>query len=108
MDFSANIQSTFLNKRIYFFANGFNYLMLILATWLTSPYYAAMCSDGMTPVEKFRGSMAGYTIECIILVMAGGLINDLSIASCRRLVQQNEEAKKKAAEIYNRENSVDK
>ena len=97
----------YLSRKIFVFASVVNFFTMILATWLTSPYYASLRCDGMTAGTRFRGVVTGYILESIVLFLAGGLLNDLALLSFRGLVEQNKEAKKKTEEIQDRNELLD-
>ena len=83
----------YVNKHTFVFASIFNYIIMIIAAWCTSPYYASLRSDGITVTERFLGVLATYTIESILIGLTGYLISNNSISHMQKLHEQYKNAK---------------
>ncbi|MBR3019484.1 MAG: GGDEF domain-containing protein [Clostridia bacterium] len=65
------ISLLFCDFKIYGVAVALNYVMMTLSVWLVSPYYANLRVDFESAFQYFMGRMGGFTIEMVIMVVAG-------------------------------------
>ena len=82
------ISLLFCDFKIYGIAVVINYLMMTLSVWLVSPYYAGLRLDFDSAVQYFSGRMGGYTIETLIMVVAGYSLCSLSTSYFRELIEK--------------------
>ncbi|MBR5109646.1 MAG: GGDEF domain-containing protein [Clostridia bacterium] len=65
------ISLLFCDFKIYAVAVVLNYLMMTLSVWIVSPYYAGLRVDYENAFQYFMGRMGGFSIETVIMVVAG-------------------------------------
>lgn len=65
------ISLLFCDFKIYAVAVVLNYLMMTLSVWIVSPYYASLRIDFDSAFQYFLGRMGGFSIETVIMVVAG-------------------------------------
>ena len=65
------ISLLFCDFKIYAVAVVLNYCMMTLSVWLVSPYYAGLRVDFDRAIQYFAGRMGGFSIETVIMVVAG-------------------------------------
>ncbi len=110
----------FCEKYLYFYANGLNYILLLISIWQNAPYFANVRSDYDTPLAYFIDKTCGYTIELIIMFVSGFIIGNLTLGYFKNLHSQKiviKEQKKSMnekigildsmAEIYDYVNLID-
>lgn len=69
----------FCDIKIYRTAVGINYLVMLLSVWMISPETVAVRTDYSSPVQYFISHSAGYTIETVVMFVAGnGLCKAMS------------------------------
>ncbi len=78
----------YVNKTIYLFTSLFNYILMALATFVMSPYNAARKVGNISPKMEFRGAMSGFTLEQLLLFLAGYLILEVSINYMKQLMEK--------------------
>ena len=78
----------FCDRRLFFFALITNYLAMAGATWVTAPYYVDIGSPFETAQSLFFNKVAGYTIETIIMAVAGYVVVKLAADNFRELFRQ--------------------
>ncbi len=62
----------FCDFRMYWITVITNYLFMVLATWNAAPYFASVRTDmGGSALAYFWGSLAGHTIEMVIMIVTG-------------------------------------
>lgn len=61
----------FCSYRVYFVSVTINYIVMVVITWITAPYYALHRADFLTAPEYFGNVVWGYTIETLIMTIAG-------------------------------------
>ncbi len=64
----------FCSTKFYLCCVVINYLLMSLSVYLMSPYYSAVRSDYATTKEYFFNVFGGYTIETLIMALAGYII----------------------------------
>ena len=82
------ISLLFCDFKIYAIAVVVNYIMMTLSVWLVSPYYAGLRLDFASAVQYFSVRMGGYTIETLIMVVAGYSLCSLSTSYYRELIEK--------------------
>ena len=110
----------FCDTRIYIFAVISNYCLMLLSTWMVAPYFSSMRSDYGTALAYFLNAIGGYTIETIIMTVAGLALGRLATTYFRdTMVQQEDLVKHESqmteqldildsmAEIYDKVNLID-
>ena len=110
----------FCEKYLYFYANGLNYILLLISIWQNAPYFANVRSDYDTPLAYFIDKTCGFTIELIIMFISGFIIGRLTLGYFKNLHSQKiviKEQKKSMnekigildsmAEIYDYVNLID-
>ena len=80
------ISLLFCDFRIYAVAVVLNYCMMTLSVWLVSPYYAGLRVDFDHAFQYFAGRMGGFTIETVIMVVAGYGLCKVSTRHYRELI----------------------
>ncbi len=80
----------FCDTRLYFYALGTNFIFMLAAEWTTAPYYVNLNSSFETVRSYFLNTLAGYTIEMLIMAIAGYLIVKLSADYFADLFRQQE------------------
>lgn len=80
------ISLLFCDYKIYAVAVVLNYLMMTLSVWLVSPYYASLRVDFDNAFQYFAGRMGGFTIETVIMVVAGYGLCRVSTTHYRELI----------------------
>ena len=78
----------FCEKYLYFYASGFNYILLVISTWYNSFYFANVRSDYDTPLAYFIDKVSGFTIELIIMFVSGYIIGKLTLEYFKNLHSQ--------------------
>ena len=109
----------FVDKFIYFYSAGLNYVLMGIATWLTAPYYTAIRGDYDSQVAYFRDTFGGFTIETLVMLassyMIGKLIDDYFKEQFNQyaIIREQEETMKEKmvildsmAEIYDNVNLI--
>lgn len=81
----------FADIGIYFFAVLMNLALMIITTWIISPYMASFKGNGETPVQYFLDSVGGFMIETVIMVISGYVIAYICIGYFRDLIGKNDE-----------------
>ena len=110
----------FCEKYLYFYANGLNYILLLISIWQNAPYFANVRSDYETPLAYFIDKTCGYTIEMVIMFVSGLIIGKLTLGYFKNLhsqkiviQEQQKDMKEKIgildsmAEIYDHVNLID-
>ena len=110
----------FCEKYLYFYANGLNYILLLISIWQNAPYFANVRSDYETPLDYFIDKTCGYTIEMVIMFVSGLIIGKLTLGYFKNLhsqkiviQKQQKDMKEKIeildsmAEIYDHVNLID-
>lgn len=110
----------FCEKYLYFYANGLNYILLLISIWQNAPYFANVRSDYDTPLAYFIDKTCGFTIELIIMFVSGLIIGRLTLGYFKNLHSQEIVIKKQQesmnekmeildsmAEIYDHVNLID-
>ena len=110
----------FCEKYLYFYANGLNYILLLISIWQNAPYFANVRSDYETPLAYFIDKTCGYTIEMVIMFVSGLIIGRLTLGYFKNLhsqkiviQEQQKDMKEKIeildsmAEIYDHVNLID-
>ena len=109
----------YVNKKTFLFASAFNYIIMMISVWISSPYYASLRSDGLTAGSRFLGVAVTYTIESLILFFVGILMSTLSCSHLQELhgqfkniknhetdMQEKMEILDSMAEIYDNVNLI--
>ncbi|MCR5271391.1 MAG: GGDEF domain-containing protein [Lachnospiraceae bacterium] len=86
--FTPLLALLFCDLKIYYFTVIINYIMVFIATWLTSPYFAQYRTDYDAAGSYFVHSMGGYTIETIVMVFAGTALGNTAITYFRSLIDK--------------------
>jgi diguanylate cyclase (GGDEF)-like protein len=81
----------FCDTRIYIFSVIANYCLMILSTWLVSPYFSGMRTDYDTVLAYFLNAIGGYTIETIIMTFAGLSLGRLATGYFRDTMVKQED-----------------
>ena len=82
------ISLLFCDFKIYAIAVLLNYCMMTLSVWIVSPYYAGLRIDFDTPFQYFAGRMGGFTIETVVMVVAGYSLCRLTSSYYRELIEK--------------------
>ena len=82
------ISLLFCDFKIYAIAVLLNYCMMTLSVWIVSPYYAGLRIDFDTPFQYFSGRMGGFTIETVVMVLAGYSLCRLTTSYYRELIEK--------------------
>jgi len=78
----------FCDKRLYFYALITNFIFMVIATWLTTPYYVSQGFSYEAELSFFLNTIAGYIIETLVMAIAGYMIVKLSNSHFRELIRQ--------------------
>ena len=78
----------FCDRSIYFYAMILNYILMVSATWATSPYEAALQSEYDSSVAFFADRIGGFTIESLIMFASGYIIGKLTTRYFKKLFSQ--------------------
>lgn len=110
----------FCDLKIYRTAVGINFLFMLLSVWMISPEKIAVRTDYSAPIQYFASHSAGYTIETIVMFVAGNglckavsgyyrdLIDDyLTIREHERRTKHQMDLLDSMAEIYDKVNLLD-
>ena len=76
-----------------------NYLFIFLATWLISPYNSSSISEYSNPYAYFANAMSGYTIESIVMIVAGYTLLKLSRTYFQNMIAEYTEAKTNLSQL---------
>lgn len=96
------ISLLFCDFKIYAAAVVVNYAMMAVSVWLVSPYYSGLRVDFDSAFQYFAGRMSGFSIETLIMAVAGYGLCRISTAHYRDLIDtihNMEEQKKKEAQL---------
>ena len=80
----------FCDRRLYFYALITNYVFMFAATWATAPYYVELDAHFENALSYFFNIMGGYTIETLVMAVAGYMIVKLSADYFAGLFRQQE------------------
>ena len=80
----------FCDRRLYLYALISNYLFVVVAEYGTAQYYVDLGSSFETAQSYFLNTMAGYTIEMLVMAIAGYMIVKLASSYFLRLFHQQE------------------
>lgn len=110
----------YCDKGIYVYAAVQNYLLMLVATWLDAPYEAMVDDRYHDTMDYFLDRISGFTIELVIMFVAGYMIGRLTVRQFRnmfaqnRMIKEQEEVLKEKvgildsmAEIYDNVNLID-
>ena len=110
----------FCDYFLYAVSTVVNYLLMFTATWVSASYHAQRLSEPVSPMEYFRNNLGSYTIEYLIMAVAGlavlKMITDYlrELTGHYRKVTENEEQilertqiLSSMAEIYEKVNLID-
>ena len=78
----------FCERRLFFYALITNYLSMFASTWATAPYYVELGSPFVTAESFFFNTMAGFTLETLIMAVSGYFIVKLSADNFKELFRQ--------------------
>lgn len=78
----------FCDFKIYAIAVVINYCMMTASVWIVSPYYAGLRVDFNSAFQYFAGRMGGFSIETVIMVVAGYSLCRISTAYYRELIEK--------------------
>lgn len=96
------ISLLFCDFKIYAAAVVINYVLMAVSVWIVSPYYASLRVDFDSAFQYFAGRMGGFSIETVIMAVAGYGLCRISTAHYRDLINtihNMEEQKKKEAQL---------
>lgn len=79
----------FCNRWIYFVALVVNYFTMVIATYITAPYFIQTRSNYSVPSDFFWSRIWGFTIEASIMMLAGILLGKHSISHFKDLIERN-------------------
>ena len=82
------ISLLFCDFKIYALAVVINYCMMTLSVWIVSPYYAGLRVDFDSAFQYFAGRMGGFSIETVIMVVAGYSLCRMSTSYYRELIEK--------------------
>ncbi len=110
----------FCDKYIFFYAVIQNYALMLITTWVSAPYEAALKPEYKDVTAYFMDVMSGFTIETIIMVASAYTIEKLTVGyfkdlfeQRRKIIEQEEAMGEKMdildsmAEIYDNVNLID-
>lgn len=69
----------FCDRLLYFYALGLNYVLIVVTTWMTAPYYVSQGSRYENTTSYFLDVMGGLTIETVVMAVSGYLIVNLTV-----------------------------
>ena len=78
----------FCDKRIYYYASALNYVLMIIATWLTAPYYATIETNHSIQLMYFIDRISGFTIETVVMFFSGLIIVNLTTHHFKEMFNQ--------------------
>ncbi len=90
--------------KIYGIAVVINYLMMMLSVWIVSPYYAGLRVDFEKPIQYFLERISGFSIETVVMVIAGYSICRISTAYYRDLIEKYQLLKENKEQIDEQKN----
>lgn len=93
------ISLLYCDFRIYGIAVVINYCMMTLSVWIVSPYYASLRIDYERGIQYFRERMGGFTIETVIMVIAGYSLCKISTSYYRDLIEKYQILKENREQI---------
>ncbi len=110
----------FCDVRIYIFSVISNYCLMLISTWMVSPYFSGMRIDYDTVLSYYLNAIGGYTIETFIMTFAGLALGRLATTYFRDTMIQQEDLVEhetqmteqldildSMAEIYDKVNLID-
>lgn len=110
----------FCDRRIFIGASVINFCCILLSLWLVAPYYSALRTDYPTAMSFFAARVSGYTMESVVMFLAGNSVSRTSVRYYRDLIEKyrtirDREAQMKEqmdvlssmAEIYDNVNLID-
>ncbi len=84
----------FCEKYLYFYAAALNYVLMLIGSWVVSPYEASFRSDQYdSALSYFLDEIGGFTIESIIMFVSGFIIGKLILDYFKNLFIQYEQIK---------------
>ena len=89
----------FCDFKLYVATSVVNYLLMALATWMISPIYVSVRSDFSKPIDYFANTMGGYTIEMIVMFMAGYAIGRIAISYFKELIEKYKTIKQREEQM---------
>ncbi len=78
----------FCSKQMYFLMVVINYLLMMFSIAITAPYYSAVRTDYHSYSSYFANIAGGYTIETIIMAVAGYSIGQLATSYYQQLIEK--------------------
>ncbi len=110
----------FCDVRLFLSVSVVNFICMALAQWLVAPYYVSVRSDYATVKSYFIARMSGYTIEGLVMLVAGSSLCKVITRHYRDLIemvkatQKHEEQMREQmalldsmAQIYDKVNLID-
>ena len=110
----------FCDYRIYIATIITNYILMAGAVWLISPYNASVRTDFDSALACFANTMGGFTVESLIMLMAGLALGRLAISYFKEIIEKYKKIKEhedqmkeqmelldSMAEIYDKVNLID-
>ena len=80
----------FCDKYIYIYAVIQNFILMGIAEWINAPYKAALNTNYASASDYFLDRISGFTIEYIIMLAAGFIIEKLILGYFKNLLEQNQ------------------
>ena len=81
----------FCERIIFIFALIVNYIFMLISTWLSAPHEATLDKLHMTSFSYFTEKIGGFTIETVVMLLAGYIVSKLSIDYFKSLISQQAE-----------------
>ncbi|MCR4618840.1 MAG: GGDEF domain-containing protein [Lachnospiraceae bacterium] len=83
----------FVDKSVYVFSLISNYILMVVSTWLISPYGDQLRLDYDVPMQYFANYIGGYTIETVIMLFAGSYLGKTGAGYFKELINKYKEIK---------------
>ncbi len=87
------------DRYLYLSAVLMNYLFMLASTWVTAPYYASFHVDSTRAAVYFFNRMGGFTIETVVMMISGQIVNRLAIEYYKNIFEQHKIIKNHEAEM---------
>ncbi len=94
-------------RRVYIGISILNYLVMGVATWLESGYYAGIRADFTSPLAGFINVFAGCTIEAVIMFAAGYALGEATRNYYRKMIDQYAETQTQQDRLEQQLNILD-
>ncbi|MCR5684328.1 MAG: response regulator [Lachnospiraceae bacterium] len=96
----------FCDFKLYFSAAIANYGFMAFATWQTAAYFTALRIDFDSPLAYFLGRLGGFTVETIVMTVAGFSLCKIMSDHYRKLIEQFKTIAESEAKLKEQMNTI--